>query len=199
MPQDTRLDRRIAAAMPVITNIAQPRDELIAQCQKRAEIAIRTIAGWDGWPLTRGAKRKGYLEALADGWPEITVGRPGAQRKSYLDAAGKIRETLATIHPVFFLNHKADAVERFAQDLEEAASEIPDRHGGGPDQTLIDKWRKLKTAEYARSLLTTFGTIPDRPRTRATQLKNLAQVLYKAATGRSSDLRRAVGAMRRQP
>jgi len=197
MPQDARLDRRIAAAIQVITNIVQPRDEHSAQqCRNRAEIAIRTIAGWDGWPLTPGAERKGYVEAVADGWPFIMAGRSGAQRRSYLDAAAKIREALAMIHPIFLLDRsqEANAVEQFAEDLEKAAREILDRRGGGSDQALIEKQRKLKTAEYARSLLTMFGPNPPRRNTQ----QHLAEVLFKAATGRSSDLRRAVDAMRRQ-
>jgi len=185
MPRDTRLDQ--------IERIVRPESaEGAKMCRSSAVNYIRTIARWDGWPVTRNAERGSYLEAVAKGWPFIMAGRPSAERGSYLAAAAKIREALATIHPVFFLSHKAEAntVEQFAEDLEEAAREIPDRHGGGPDQALIDYQRKVKTAEYARSLLTTFGTTPNRSR-RNTQL-HLAAVLFKAATGRSLDLSRAV-------
>jgi hypothetical protein len=55
--------------------------------------------------------------------------------------------------------------------------------------------RKLQSARDAAFILSVWGTARNR-KSRKVQL-HLAQVLYKAATGRSSDLRRAVDTMRR--
>jgi hypothetical protein len=126
--------------------------------------------------------------------------RESEARKGLLTAAAKVREALEAIPPQFWTwrlgGHGEDAIKQFIKELEEEASYIPIRRGGGSDRSRIDKMRKVQSARDAAFILSIWGTARNRS-TRKVQL-HLAQVLYKAATGRSSDLRRAVDAMRRQ-
>jgi hypothetical protein len=176
-----RLDRRIAAAMPVIiTSIVRPRsEESTEQCQGYVERAIRGIA-----PRDERLYRAPWRESEA--------------RKGLLTAAAKVRQALEAIPPQFWTwrlgEHGEDAIKQFIKELEEEASYIPIRRSGGSDRSRIEKMRKVQSARDAIFILSVWGTA--RNRSRKVQL-HLAQVLYKAATGRSSDLRRAVDAMRR--
>src|SRR5262249_4822409 len=131
-----RLDRRIAAAMPVIIgNIVRPRsEESSEQCQGYTERAIRGIA------------RDAQCFPL----------RPSAAKKGLLTAAAQVREAVEVIPPEYWTWWwwAEDIIKAFAKDLEEAASYVSvPRRSGGSDRSRIDKMRKVQSARDAAFIL----------------------------------------------
>jgi hypothetical protein len=171
------LDERIELVMPKIMGVVRPPEDDEPDRYEGVVIGMLRMIGSKEQPFS---------------W------RPSVERKSYLDAAAKFREGLTTANPHFWTMRLDDAetIERVASDMEAVARKIPNRRGGGSDQSRIIWDRKRMSAGFAYMILDFAG---HRPTTTDTgDWVYLATIIFQAAMGRQGNLVRAVRDHHRQ-